>query len=290
MKGKPLQVLLVEDSAGDARLLREMFSKEMPGSFVLTHVERMSDALRHLAKGGLDIVLLDMGLPDGHGLDTVRRAQAAAPGVPLIVLTGLDDEAAADQAMKEGAQDYLIKGQIENRALPRALRHAIERHRMQTDAALMSLQLKHSAHHDFLTDLPNRIVLNDRLTQAIASANRHRHLLAVLFLDLDRFKHVNDSLGHAIGDKLLKAVGARLLAVVRKSDTVSRQGGDEFVIVLSSIERSEDAALSATKLIAAITSPYSIDQYDLHGSVSIGIGIGIGISIYPTDSVEAETL
>src|SRR3984893_10667254 len=150
----------------------------------------------------------------------------------------------------------------------------------------MSLQLKHSDHYDFLSDLPSRIALNDRLTQAIASANRHRHLLAVLFVDLDRFKHVNDSLGHAIGDELLKAVGARLLAGVRKSDTVSRQGGDEFVVVLSSIERSEDAALSATKLIAAITSPYSIDQYDLHGSVSIGIGI----SIYPTDSVEAETL
>src|SRR6202162_4602037 len=140
MKGKALQVLLVEDSAGDARLLREMFSKETPGSFVLTHVERMSDALRNLAKGGIDIVLLDMGLPDGHGLDTVRRAQAAAPGIPLIVLTGLDDEALADQAMKEGAQDYLIKGQIENRALPRALRHAIERHRMQTETDLIRTQ------------------------------------------------------------------------------------------------------------------------------------------------------
>jgi signal transduction histidine kinase len=145
MKAKALQVLLVEDSAGDARLLREMFSKETPGSVVITHVERMSDALRNLAKGGIDIVLLDMGLPDGHGLDTVRRAQAAAPGVPLIVLTGLDDEALADQAMKEGAQDYLIKGQIENRALPRALRHAIERHRMQAETDLLreqQLQLK----------------------------------------------------------------------------------------------------------------------------------------------------
>src|SRR5580693_7411535 len=133
MKGKPLQVLLVEDSAGDALLLREMFRKEPPGSFALTHVGRMSDALSELAKGGIDIVLLDLGLPDDHGLDTVRRAQAAAPGVPVIVLTGLDDEALAAQAMKEGAQDYLIKGQIENRALPRALRHAIERQRMQAD-------------------------------------------------------------------------------------------------------------------------------------------------------------
>jgi signal transduction histidine kinase len=133
MKEKALQVLLVEDNAGDARLLREMFSKEKPGSFELTHLLRMSEAVVHLAKGGVDIVLLDMGLPDGHGLDTVRRAHAAAPSVPVIVLTGLDDEALAAEAMKEGAQDYLIKGQIENRALPRALRHAIERHRMQTE-------------------------------------------------------------------------------------------------------------------------------------------------------------
>jgi len=115
MRASALRVLLVEDNAGDARLLREMFTTERPGSIELTHLMRMSEALAHLAKGGVDIVLLDMGLPDGHGLDTVRRARAVAPDVPLIVLTGLDDEALAAEAMKEGAQDYLIKGQIENR-------------------------------------------------------------------------------------------------------------------------------------------------------------------------------
>jgi signal transduction histidine kinase len=132
-----LQVLLVEDNAGDARLLREMFSKEKAGSFELTHLLRMSEAVVHLAKGAVDVVLLDLGLPDGHGLDTVRRAHAVAPGVPVIVLTGLDDEALAAAAMAEGAQDYLIKGQIENRALPRALRHAIERYRMQRETELL---------------------------------------------------------------------------------------------------------------------------------------------------------
>jgi signal transduction histidine kinase len=137
MKERPLQVLLVEDNAGDVRLLREMFSKERADTFVLTHLVRMSDAETHLAKGGVDIVLLDMGLPDGHGLDTVRRAHAVAPGTPMIVLTGLDDEALAAEAMKAGAQDYLIKGQIENRALPRALRHAIERFRLQTETDLI---------------------------------------------------------------------------------------------------------------------------------------------------------
>jgi signal transduction histidine kinase len=137
MKQKALQVLVVEDNAGDARLLREMFSKERPDSYELTHLSRLREAEIHLAKGGVDIVLLDLGLPDGHGLETLRRAHAVAPGVPMIVLTGLDDEALAAEALKEGAQDYLIKGQIENRALPRALRHAIERHRMQTETDLV---------------------------------------------------------------------------------------------------------------------------------------------------------
>jgi signal transduction histidine kinase len=143
MKEKALQVLLVEDNAGDVRLLREMFRGERPDSFELTHLLRMSEAEIHLAKGGVDIVLLDMGLPDGHGLDTVRRAHAAAPSVPLIILTGLDDEALAAAAMTQGAQDYMIKGQIESRALPRALRHAIERHRMQTETDLIRTHQMH---------------------------------------------------------------------------------------------------------------------------------------------------
>jgi signal transduction histidine kinase len=137
MNKKPLQVLLVEDNAGDARLLREMFSKETAGSFELSHLTHMCAAETRLAKGGVDIVLLDMGLPDGHGLETLRRARAADPNVVMIVMTGLEDEALAAEAMKEGAQDYLIKGQIENRALPRALRHAIERQRMQLETDLI---------------------------------------------------------------------------------------------------------------------------------------------------------
>jgi signal transduction histidine kinase len=140
MNQMPLRVLLVEDSAGDARLVREMFKKEKPGSFQLTHLSRMDEALTHLAKGETDVVLIDMGLPDEHGLNTMRRARAAAPGIPVIVLTGLDDEALAAQAMKEGAEDYLIKDEIENRALPRALRHAIDRHRMHAETELIRTQ------------------------------------------------------------------------------------------------------------------------------------------------------
>src|ERR1700686_3413202 len=145
MKEKALRILVVEDNQGDVRLLREMLSGEKPGEFELTHLLRLDEAEKYLAKGAADIILLDMGLPDGHGIDTVRRTHAAAPSVPIIVLTGLDDEVLAGEAMTQGAQDYMIKGQIESRALPRALRHAIERHRMLAESDLMrsrQLQMK----------------------------------------------------------------------------------------------------------------------------------------------------
>jgi signal transduction histidine kinase len=123
-------ILLVEDNPGDARLLREMFNEQSSLDTELTHVESMSEAERHLAEHAVDIILLDLGLPDAQGLEAVRRAHAAAPRVPLVVLTGLDDESLATQALQEGAQDYLIKGQIETRGLLRDLRYATERKRL----------------------------------------------------------------------------------------------------------------------------------------------------------------
>jgi diguanylate cyclase (GGDEF)-like protein/PAS domain S-box-containing protein len=148
----------------------------------------------------------------------------------------------------------------------------------------MSLQLSHLAQYDVLTDLPNRTLLNDRLAQAIASAQRHGTGLAVLFVDLDRFKQVNDSFGHAMGDALLQSVAHRLLTCVRISDTVSRLGGDEFVIVLSELDQVEDAAITANKVLAVLASPYSAGQHDLDVTVSIGV------STFPRDGQDAETL
>jgi diguanylate cyclase (GGDEF)-like protein/PAS domain S-box-containing protein len=408
MNEKTVQVLLVEDSAGDARLLRQMFGTEKPDSFKLTHLLRMSDAETHLAKGGVDVVLLDMGLPDGHGLETVRRAHVAAPGVPIIVLTGLDDEALAVEAMKEGAQDYLIKGEIDARRLLRSLRYAIERKTMEealfvekeralatlncigdavactdisgritflnpvaeeltgqslrevvgrpmgevfrilnassrepTPDALemavgenrtlhlrsncilirrddfevpievsvsplhnreggatgavfvfrdvstvrtMALQIAHSSEHDVLTGLPNRLLLNDRVNQAINLASRHSRKIAVLFLDLDGFKHINNSLGHPAGDKLLQSVAKRLLRCVRESDTVSRQGGDEFVVLLSEVSHPEGTAIAARRMLHAVAEPYFIDQHDLH------VTSCIGVAVFPEDGLDAETL
>src|SRR5216684_2966 len=153
-----------------------------------------------------------------------------------------------------------------------------------TQAREMSERMSYLAHHDYLTGLPNRLLLDDRLAQAMAAARRQRQQMAVLFVDVDRFKHINDSLGHAIGDQLLLSVAGRLVASVRASDTVSRQGGDEFVILLSSIAHAEDAALSAYKILAALGIPHHVEEHDLQITVSMGIGI------YPEDGTDAETL
>jgi diguanylate cyclase (GGDEF)-like protein/PAS domain S-box-containing protein len=142
----------------------------------------------------------------------------------------------------------------------------------------------HSSEHDFLTGLPNRMLLSDRVNQAIRMAIRHKRKVAVLFLDLDGFKHINDSLGHPTGDKLLQSVGKRLVDCVRGSDTVSRQGGDEFVVLLSEEEDSEDASITAKRMQRAVAEAHFIDQHDLHVTCSVGV------SVYPDDGLNAETL
>ena len=153
-----------------------------------------------------------------------------------------------------------------------------------TAAQAMTMKMAHLAQHDFLTNLPNRVLLNDRIAQAISLAERQGTSLAVLFLDLDNFKHINDSLGHAVGDQLLQSVTRCLSTCVRNSDTVSRQGGDEFVVLLSEAHDAQDSALTAEKILAALTSPHAIGQHELHITTSIGI------SIYPADGRDAETL
>ena len=401
-------ILLVEDNPGDARLLIEMLKDEGLHETQVTHVESMSEAEQHLAAHSVDIILLDQGLPDSQGLDAVRRAHRAAPNVPLVVLTGLDDQSLAVQALQEGAEDYLIKGEIETRGLLRAMRYAIERNGIEgalfaekeraevtlnsigdavacTDVLgditflnvaaesmtgwsrqealgrpmaevirilqtatrevipnpmamalarnrtvhlpsnsilirrdgfeipiedsvapirdregqaigavivfrdvsvtqAMALEISHSAQHDILTGLPNRTLLHDRVGRAIALAERRGSKVAVLSLDLDGFKHINDSLGHSIGDKLLQSMGERLAACVRGSDTVSRQGGDEFVVLLSEVEELEDAGHTAARMLQAVAQIQSIDQHDLHITTSIGV------SVFPDDGPDAETL
>jgi diguanylate cyclase (GGDEF)-like protein len=182
-----------------------------------------------------------------------------------------------------------VEAEIEDSAAPihdrygRVIGAVMVFHDVSATRAL-SLKMSYLAHHDSLTDLPNRAVLSDRLAQALALAQRHTHQLALLFLDLDRFKNINDSLGHGIGDRLLSSVATRLRGCVRSSDTVSRLGGDEFVILLSELAHAEDAALCADKVMLALSAPHYVDQHCLHVTASIGI------VTYPNDGMDADTL
>jgi diguanylate cyclase (GGDEF)-like protein/PAS domain S-box-containing protein len=165
-----------------------------------------------------------------------------------------------------------------------AIRDISARKTAEAAARTMTLQMAHSAEHDFLTGLPNRMLLNDRVGQAIVRAERRADKVAVLCLDIDGFKQVNDSLGRPVGDRLLKSVAARLLGCVRTSDTVSRQGGDEFVVLLSEVEHDEDIAILARRMLQQVARPHTIDGQDLH------VTAGLGVSVYPDDGGNAETL
>ena len=205
--------------------------------------------------------------------ETVQAREEAA--------TTREGEIRATETLQATSDDQMARLQQANANLVVA---TIEAHALTEQLQSTKAALDHLAHYDVLTGLPNRSLLKDRLVQAIALAHRQGKQLALMFMDLDQFKHVNDSLGHAAGDQLLQSVAQRLVGCVRQSDTVSRQGGDEFVLMLPNIEQAEDVALSAQKMLAAIALPHSIEGCDLHISVSIGI------SIYPDDGRDAETL
>jgi len=357
---------------------------------------------------GFSAVLVDLQLPDAAGIEAFDRLYAAYPHIPICILSSTQDEGTAKLAIQRGAQDYLLKGRLDDHLLPKAIAGMIDRaiiaealfdekeraqvtlnsigdavistdikgqvtylnivaeqltgwlradalgrrleevfriidrdtravipsplalatltneivgipatsilirrdgvesaiedscapihnrHGDVTGAVMvfrdvsmsraLSQRLVHLAQHDSLTDLPNRDLLNERLTQAITAAHRRHGAIGVLYLDLDRFKHINDSLGHSVGDHLLQSVAQRLRSCVRASDTVGRLGGDEFVILLLEIAHAQDAAICADKVIKALGMLYMIDEIELHITVSVGI------AVYPEDGIGLKTL
>jgi two-component system cell cycle response regulator len=272
-----LKVLLVEDNKLDAQLTQDLLAKESNQSFDLVHVGGLSEALPRLSRESFDVVLLDLSLPDGHGLDTLGQVQVAAPSLPVVVLSGLDDKELALQAVQYGAQDYLVKGQDSAEMLVRAIRYSIERKRAEE-------RLIYLAQYDQLTGLANRALFRERLTQALARSKRKNQLLGLMVLDLDRFKSVNDSLGHNVGDKLLKAVADRLKTCVREVDTVARMGGDEFTVLLEGISCDQDVITVAKRILESIIQPLVLDGSDVHTSASIGV------TIYPADDHGVDDL
>jgi len=268
-------ILLVEDSPADARLLQESLREPLErGELVLTRARSIGEAEAALREGPHDCVLLDLGLPDGQGLANVERLRSVAPQLTVVVLTGLDCESSAIRALQLGAQEYVVKGQYEGERLLKVLRHAMERNRQMHELEARSAQRFEQASHDPVTGLFNRKLFEERARQRLTGAQLEQRF-AICFLDLDRFKSVNDRHGHAVGDALLSQVAQILRESVRDSDTLARIGGDEFAILLTSIGDLERAREVGERIVERIRA---IDAIDGH---PVSIGGSIGIALYP---------
>ena len=265
-----IKALLVEDNDVDAQLTQDLLSEWSIEEFRITRVKTLGEGLTLLSRERFDAVLLDLSLPDAFGLPTVRQVHATSPTIPVVVLSGVSDQSLALQAVQQGAQDYLVKGQGHPELLARAVRYAIERKRSEE-------HLTYLAQYDHLTGLVNRTLFRDRLVQAMARTKRLQQPIGLMLLDLDRFKAVNDTFGHDMGDELLKAVTERLKVCVREVDTVARMGGDEFTIILEGVLSEQNILAVATRITESIAAPFEIKEHH------ISIGVSIGITIYPQD-------
>jgi two-component system cell cycle response regulator len=263
---RDLVVLLMSGSPEWGRTAEERLRAELAGEVTVVRHGSLADARETLLEGGFDCVLLDLPLPDGVGLETVRTVRTRAPQAPIVVMSLQASEAIALQAVREGAQEYLVKGHANRCRLARAVRCAIERRRAE-------LELAGRATHDELTGLPNRTLFLDRLALTLGRLERRSREAAVLFLNLDGFKSVNERLGHRAGDLLLVAAAERLRSLVRPGDTVARFGGDEFVLLCDDVESPADAIGVAERLSASLSEPFALEGVDVVVGASVGIAL-----------------
>ncbi len=238
MENGPIRILMVEDSAPYALALQDYLASAAAERVEVVHVETLSAARPHLLEGQFDAVLLDLSLPDSRGLATVEQAASLNPRVPIIVLTGLADEAIGTEAVRKGAQDYLVKGTVDGALLVRSIRYAVERKRAEEAIRALSLE-------DELTGLPNRRGFFALAEQQLKVARRTKTGLYLLFADVDGLKTTNDRFGHAEGDRLIRDAARILRATFRDSDIVARIGGDEFVVLMIQTDEAAPAQFLA---------------------------------------------
>jgi diguanylate cyclase (GGDEF)-like protein len=259
-------VLLVEDSLIDAQLIRRLLRRVSSSYYRVTHVRTLDDAVLSAEDFVPDVILADLNLPDSRGTETVASLQTSYPDIPLVIVSAWEDEAISLRSVKAGAQDYLVKGHIDGANLHRVIRYAIERKRTE-------LELVRLAHFDQLTSLPNRTLLRQRVDHALARAMRAGSGVATLILDMDRFKEINDMLGHEIGDKLLIEAAQRIRANVRDQDTVARLGGDEFAVILEGVSEAREVLPVVERIIASLNEVRTIDGHEVNSSTSVGIAM-----------------
>ena len=296
---RPTRVLLIEDNPGDARLLQEAL-RGASSFLTVEHVQRLSDGLSRLSHSEFDVVLLDLTLPDSHDIDTVNRVREHAPRVPIVVVTGADEKQLGIRSVQAGAQDYLVKDHIDGEAIVHAVRFAIER--KQTEQALHVLndtlqqrttdlgranadldsvatelrkaneRLEQLAEIEPLTELLNRRGLQQALSQETQRVRREGSTLCALLVDLDDFKRINDTLGHAVGDQALVQIAHKLKASLRATDHAARIGGDEFLILLPGVRLAEGVRI-AEKLRLAVSGTAIV--FSPTSSIAVTASVGL---------------
>jgi diguanylate cyclase (GGDEF)-like protein len=268
-------ILVVDDSDAMRMLLREMLAGQ---GYRIEEAVDGNDALLRFEQLRPDMVLLDLVMPEMDGATLCRKLRETVHGgsVPVLMVTMSEDPQSVERAFDAGVTDYVTKP-VHMPVLRKRVEYLLK-------AGAAERHIRHLAFHDTLTGLPNRMLLADRLSQAIEQSKRMSRSVAVMFIDLDQFKWVNDTLGHDAGDDLLRIVAARLSACVRASDTVARLGGDEFVLVLDSLRGPEDATRVAQKLLDTIQAPMTVSGREVR------VGGSIGIAVYPSDGEDVEQL
>lgn len=281
MKNKAINILLIEDNLDDILLLQDILVQTNGASpkFKFHTVHRLDQGLEKLKTEDVDLIVLDLSLPDCRGMETLVTLQTKSRHIPIVVLTAVNDEEHALEAVRKGAQDFLVKGSISPYLFIRAVLHAIERSKIHATLDQMTRELRTAngrleklVQLDPLTELLNRRGLQDALSREIQRAHREESDLLALILDLDDFKHVNDTLGHAVGDVVLKEISEKLKSAVRVTDYVARIGGDEFLILMPQTRLAEGVRV-AEKVRRAVSSTAVSFSMNTNFKITASLGL-----------------
>lgn len=264
----PIKLLIVEDDLDDVYLLKEYLKSDDYQNYSYHHAKNLASALELITKTPFDLILLDLGLPDAEGFESLKVLNQANSSIPIVVLTGVNDHEIGREAIQHGAEDYIPKSIASTLLLSRSINYAIERHRLL-------LELKIRAELDPLTGLPNRAMIYDKLDFMIQQSERSGLSFSLVMLDFDKFKEINDTYGHRYGDRLLQAFAVRLKQLMRKSDYVSRYGGDEFFMIASNYQSDAELEELLKRKQEKLCRPYllDIDGKEVEQAISISFGV-----------------
>lgn len=271
MDHKKINILLIEDNPDDILLIRELLSERdsFAPEFRFDYAHRLDKGLEQLRKGGYDVVVLDLSLPDSRGMDTLLRLQAQFNAMPVVVLTDMNDERHGLEAVSKGAQDYISKAHLNHYVFTRAVLHAVERHKISSELSAVTnelltanVRLERLALVDPLTELLNRRGLQEALSREIQFARHDESDLVAVLMDLDDFKHINDALGHAVGDVIIKEVAHKIKGTLRATDYVARVGGDEFLALMPQTRLAEGIQIAQKLRLAVSDLPIMLSLRD----------------------------